>query len=77
MAVINNKNAKKYSIKTFILLFLTKFLIAEPKAAHGEIDIGQIIKATKPIKIVEKIKLPSLGTGPLYWSETVNPIFGF
>ena len=39
MAVINNKNAKKYSIKTFILLFLTKFLIAEPKAAHGEIDI--------------------------------------
>ena len=50
MAVIKSKNAKKYSIITFILLFLTKFFIAEPKAAHGDIDIGQIIKATSAIK---------------------------
>ena len=47
IAVIKSKNAKKYSINTFILLFFTKFLIAEPKAAHGVIEIGQIKRATK------------------------------
>ena len=61
MAVIKSKNAKKYSIKTFILLFLTKFLIADPKAAQGEIETGQIISATIPIKIVEIIRFSSLG----------------
>ena len=56
MAVIKSKNAKKYSIITFILLFFTKFLIADPNAAHGDIDIGQIIKATIAIKKIEKTK---------------------
>ena len=64
MAVIKSKNAKKYSINAFNLLFLTKFLIAEPKAAQGEIDNGQINKATNAIKNIEKIKLPSLGKNP-------------
>ena len=64
MAVINNKNAKKYSIKTFILLFLTKFLIAEPKAAHGVIEIGQIKRATKLMNNIDNIKLPSFGKKP-------------
>ena len=41
--VIKSKNAKKNSIITFILLFFTKFLIPDPKAAQGEIEIGQII----------------------------------
>ena len=56
MAVTKSKNAKKYSIKAFILLFFTKFLIAEPNAAHGAIDKGQIIKATIAIKNIEMIK---------------------
>ena len=64
MAVIKRKNAKKYSIITFILLFFTKFLIADPKAAHGEIDIGQIIKAITAIKKIEKTKFPSFGRNP-------------
>ena len=51
MAVIKSKNAKKNSINAFILLFFTKFLIADPKAAQGEIDKGQITKATLPIFI--------------------------
>jgi len=61
MAVIKSKNAKKNSIITFILLFFTKFLIPEPKAAHGEIEIGQMIKATEAINIIEKNKFPSFG----------------
>ncbi len=40
MAVIKSKNANKYSINAFSLSFLTKFLIAEPKAAQGDIDNG-------------------------------------
>jgi hypothetical protein len=64
MAVIKSKNAKKYSINAFSLLSLTKFLIAEPKAAQGDIDIGQIIKATKAIKNIENIKLSSFGKKP-------------
>ena len=55
MAVIKSKNAKKYSIITFILLFFTKFLIVDPKAAHGDIDIGQIIKAISAIKKLKKL----------------------
>ena len=64
MAVIKSKNAKKYSIITFILLFFTKFLIADPKAAHGDIDIGQIIKAISAMKKIEKNRFPSLGRNP-------------
>ena len=64
MAVIKSKNAKKYSISAFNLLFFTKFLIAEPKAAQGDIDKGQIIRATKAIKNIEKIKFPSFGKNP-------------
>ena len=45
MAVTKSKNAKKYSIIAFILLFFTKFLIADPKAAQGDIDKGHIINA--------------------------------
>ena len=64
MAVIKSKNAKKNSIITFILLFFTKFLIPDPKAAQGEIEIGQIIRATNEIKIIEKNKFPSFGKKP-------------
>ena len=64
MAVIKSKKAKKYSIKALILLFFTKFLMADPKAAHGEIDIGHTIKATLAIKKIETIKLPSFGKNP-------------
>ena len=45
MAVIKSNIAKKYSTIAFFLLFFTKFLIPEPKAAQTDIDIGQIIKA--------------------------------
>ena len=59
MAVTKSKNAKKYSIKAFILIFLTRFLIAEPNAAQGDIDKGHIISATIAIKKIEKIKFSS------------------
>ncbi len=61
MAVIKSKKASKYSIKAFILLFFTKFLIAEPNAAHGDIDKGHIINATIAIKNIEMNKFPSFG----------------
>ena len=61
MAVIKSKNAKKNSIITFILLFFTKFLIADPNAAHGDIDNGQMIKAIEAIYKIEKIKFSSFG----------------
>ena len=64
MAVIKSKNAKKYSIKAFNLLFLTRFLIAEPKAAQGDIDKGQIIRAIIAIKKIEKNKFPFSGKKP-------------
>ena len=64
IAVIKSKNAKKYSINTFILLFFTKFFIADPNAAHGVIEIGQIKRATKLMKSIENIKLPSSGKKP-------------
>ena len=54
MAVIKSKNAKKNSIITFILLFFTKFLIPDPKAAQGEIEIGQIISAIHEINNIDK-----------------------
>ena len=61
MAVIKSKNDKKYSINAFSLLFLTKFQIDEPKAAHGDIDNGQMIKAIVAIYKIEKIKFSSFG----------------
>ena len=64
MAVIKSKNAKKYSINAFSLLFLTKFLIDEPKAAHGDIDNGQMIRAIVAIYKIEKIKFSSFGKKP-------------
>ena len=64
MAVIKSKNAKKNSIITFILLFFTKFLIPDPKAAQGEIEIGQIIRAIQEINNIDIIKLPSFGKKP-------------
>ena len=64
MAVIKSKKAKKYSINTFILLFLTIFFIADPKAAHGEIDNGQITKATQPINKIDIVRLPLWGRNP-------------
>ena len=59
MAVIKSKNAKKYSINPFNLLFLTKFLIAEPNAAQGDIDNGQMIRAIAAIYKIEEIKFSS------------------
>ena len=64
MAVIKSKKARKYSINAFIFLFFTKFLIAEPKAAHGDMDIGHIIKATSAMKKIEIIKFSSFGKKP-------------
>ena len=64
MAVIKSKKAKKNSIITFILLFFTKFLIPDPNAAQGEIEIGQIISATEAIYNIEINKLPSLDKNP-------------
>ena len=64
MAVTKSKKASKYSIKAFILLFFTKFLIAEPNAAHGDIDKGHIINATIAIKNIEMNKFPSFGKKP-------------
>ena len=61
MAVIKSKKAKKYSINAFIFLFFTKFLIADPNAAQGDIDIGHIINATIAMKKIETIRFPSLG----------------
>jgi hypothetical protein len=61
MAVIKSKNAKKYSISAFNLLFLTKFLIAEPNAAQGDIDNGQMIRAIAAIYKIEEIKFSSFG----------------
>ncbi len=77
MAVIKSKNARKYSIKAFILLFLTKFLIAEPKAAQGDIDIGHIIRATIAMKKIEIIKLPSFGKKPEAAIVEIVQAFGF
>ena len=64
IAVIKSKNAKKYSINTLIFKFFTKFFMADPKAAHGDIDIGQIIRAILLINIIEAIKSPSFGRKP-------------
>ena len=77
MAVIKSKNARKYSIKAFILLFLTKFLMAEPKAAQGDIDIGHIIRATIAMKKIEIIKLPSFGKKPEAAMVEIVQAFGF
>ena len=52
MAVIKSKNANKYSISAFNLLFFTKFLIAEPNAAQGDIDRGQIIRAINAFSLL-------------------------
>ena len=41
--------------RLFFLLFLTKFLIPEPKAAQTDIERGQIIKAV--IEINENCRL--------------------
>ena len=64
MAVIKSKKAKKNSIITFILLFFTKFLIPDPNAAQGKIEIGQIISATEAIYNIEINKLPSFDKKP-------------
>ena len=77
MAVIKSKNAKKYSINAFSLLFLTKFLIDEPKAAHGDIDNGQMISAIVAIYKIEKIKFPSLGKKPEAAILEIVHAFGF
>ena len=77
MAVTKSKNAKKYSIKAFILLFLTRFLIAEPKAAQGDMDKGHIINATIDIKNIEKIKFSSFGKKPEAAMLEIVQAFGF
>ena len=77
MAVIKSKNAKKYSINAFSLLFLTKFLIDEPKAAHGDIDNGQMIRAIVAIYKMEKIKFSSFGKKPEAAILEIVHAFGF
>ena len=77
MAVIKSKNARKYSINAFILLFFTKFLIAEPKAAQGDIDNGHIINAIVAIKNIEIIKFPSFGKKPDAAILEIVQAFGF
>ena len=77
MAVTKSRKARKYSIKAFILLFFTKFLIAEPNAAQGDIDIGHIINATIAIKNIEIIKFPSLGKNPEAAILEIVHAFGF
>ena len=77
MAVIKSKNAKENSIITFILLFFTKFLIPDPKAAQGEIEIGQIMSATHEINNIDKIKLPSFGKKPEAAILEIVHAFGF
>ena len=77
MAVIKSKKANKISIITFIFLFLTIFLIAEPNAAHGEIDNGQINKAMLAMNKIEKNKLPSFGKKPDAAILDIVQAFGF
>ena len=77
MAVIKSKKAKKNSIITFILLFFTKFLIPDPNAAQGEIEIGQIISATEAIYNIEINKLPSLDKKPEAAILEIVHAFGF
>ena len=77
MAVIKSKNAKKYSINAFNLLFLTKFLIDEPKAAQGDIAKGQITNAVVEIKKIAIIKFSSLGKNPEATMEDIVQAFGF
>ena len=77
MAVIKSKNANKYSISAFNLLFFTRFLIAEPNAAQGEIDIGHTIRAIKAMKNIEKIKFPSFGKNPEATMLEIVQAFGF
>ena len=64
IAVIKSSIAKKYSTKAFFLLFLTKFLIPEPKAAQTDIERGQIINAVIEINEIEIISFSSLGRKP-------------
>ena len=77
MAVIKSKKAKKNSIITFILLFFTKFLIPDPNAAHGEIEIGQIISATEAIYNIEINKLASFDKKPEAAILEIVHAFGF
>ena len=77
MAVIKSKKAKKYSINALILLFFTKFLIAEPKAAHGDIEIGHMISAIIAIKKIEINRLSSFGKKPEAAILEIVQAFGF
>ena len=77
MAVIKSNIAKKYSTIAFFLLFLTKFLIPEPKAAQIDIDIGQIIKAVIEMKRIEIINFSSFGKNPEATIVEIVHAFGF
>ena len=77
MAVIKSNIAKKYSTIAFFLLFLTKFLIPEPKAAQIDIDIGQIIKAVIEMKKIAIINFSSLGKKPEATMVEIVQAFGF
>ena len=48
----------------YFLLFLTKFLIPEPKAAQIDIDKGQIINAVIEMNEIEIINFSSFGRKP-------------
>ena len=77
MAVIKSNIAKKYSTIAFFLLFFTKFLIPEPKAAQIDIDIGQIIKAVMEMKRIEIINFSSFGKKPEATIVEIVHAFGF
>ena len=77
MAVNKSNIAKKYSTIAFFLLFFTKFLIPEPKAAQIDIDIGQIIKAVIEIKRIEIINFSSFGKNPDATMVEIVHAFGF
>ena len=77
MAVIKSNIAKKYSTIAFFLLFLTKFLIPEPKAAQIDIDIGQITKAVIEMKRIEITNFSSFGKKPEATIVEIVQAFGF
>ena len=77
MAVIKSNIAKKHSTIAFFLLFFTKFLIPEPKAAQTDIDIGQMIKAVIEMKRIEIINFSSFCKNPDATIVEIVHAFGF
>ena len=77
IAVIKSSIERKYSIYLFTLFVFTKFLIDDPKAAHGDIEIGHITKAVEAIIKTEVTKFPSFGRNPDTAILEIVQAFGF